>query len=344
MYKDFLEKLEDEENLKDRELWIELAYINNPLVEKKITQKGYSFLSPILKKSDNLEEVITPLLLLCYDKEIPNKNEILSRWLAETLIQEKFTKSKNTINYRNHQQEKLFMFFIEQNNIDMIEKIIYWSKEMPYPHKVISYEDVKKYIFKNLSIEGLKNFSSSWSDNVWLTKWKFEKNLWDYEPHDFEANPESFWPIERQSFNLDWMKAVLEAGCPTNMLMQGFFDEKEIETIMLRILKLSFYFHNHEYHNKNNENIKKLWIRDEKYLMKMLSLFVSHGGKIEGNWNGIAWWEEWRNLRKNIKDWTSWNEQTLSYIDSFAQQYEINKKMSISMAHKKVEKNLKERI
>ena len=38
MYKDFLEKLEDEENLKDRELWIELAYINNPLVEKKITQ------------------------------------------------------------------------------------------------------------------------------------------------------------------------------------------------------------------------------------------------------------------------------------------------------------------
>ena len=78
--------------------------------------------------------------------------------------------------------------------------------------------------------------------------------------------------------------------------------------------------------------------------MKMLSLFVSHGGKIEGNWNGIAWWEEWRNLRKNIKDWTSWNEQTLSYIDSFAQQHEINKKMSISMAHKKVEKNLKERI
>lgn len=344
MYEDFLKKLENEDNLKNKDLWLELAYINNPLIEKKITQRGYSFLCPIIQNSNNLEEVITPLLLLCYEENIPNQDEILSRWLAETLLQEKFSKNKNIINYRNHQQEKLFMFFIEQNNIDMIEKIIYWSKEMPHPQKIITYEDVKKYIFKNLSIKGLKNFSSSWGDNVWLNKWKFEKDLWDYEQDDFEANPESFWPIERQSFNFEWMKAILEAGCPTNMLMEGFFDKKEIETIMLRILKLSFYFYNHEYHTKNNENIKKLWIRDESYLMKILNLFVSHGGQIEGNWNGKAWWDEWKNLRGKIKDWNSWEKQTLSYIDSFAQQHEIHKKMSNAIGKSTGEIKVRERI
>lgn len=343
MYTNFLNKLNDEENLENKDLWLELAHINNPLIEKKITQKGYSFLRPIIEKNENLEEVVTPLLLLCHEQNIPNKNEILSRWLAETLIQEKFTRDPNTIIYRNYQQEKLLMFFIEKNNIEMIEKLIYWSNEMPHKQKLLNYDDVRKYIFKNLSIDGLKNFSMSWGDNVWLTKWKFEKGIWDYEYNDFEANPENFWPIERQSFNFEWMKALLEVGCPTNMLMEGFFDKKEIETIMLRLLKVSFYFYNQDSNNKNNESIKKLWIRDEKYLMKILSLFVSYGGKIEGSWNGIAWWQEWKNLRKEVGNWQFWSKQTLAYIDSFAQNKEIYKLMDSKSAISS-DKKIKERL
>lgn len=328
MHSHFLKKLDDENNLHTKEIWIELAKINNPLIEKKITQKGYSFLHPvILGNHENLEEVVTPLLLLCLEKNIPNKNEIISRWLAETLMQEKFTRNKKIINYRNYQQEKLLMYFIEKNETEMIDKVIYWSNEMPYHQEVLTFDDVRKYIFKNLSIDGLKNFSFSWGDNVWKHKWKFKKDSWLYEPHDFEANPESFWPIERQSLNFDWIKALLEAGCPTNMLMEGFFNSKEIETIMLRILKVAFYFSNHDYlkNNEGNKNvsIKNLWIRDETYLMKILSLFVSYGGKIEGSWEGVAWWKQWQSLRKEVKNWHEWNMQTLSYIDSFAQYHNL---------------------
>lgn len=340
----FLKELEEKGLLIEREMWLKLAQLNNPLLEKKITQKGLGFLKPIYSNKDSLSErAISPLALLC-DVEIPNRNEVLTRWLAESLYQEGFTKNKSIVQFRNEQQEKMLMSFIETNNQEMISKLIYWSNEMPPPQIKLHPDDVRKYIFKNLSVKGLYNISPTWSDSVWTTKWKFEKNVWDYNSNDFEANPESFWPIERQSLNFEWIDALLKCGCPTNMLMQGFFDAKEIETIMLRLLKVTFYFDHHELIKDTikAESLSKLWIKEEAYPMKVLGLFVEHGGILQGSWDGVAWWQKWHDLRKLITKWTQWDNHILDYIDAFSREAIVLVKGNTGINVKNTEK--KERL
>jgi hypothetical protein len=318
----FLKELEEKGPLIEKEMWLELARLNNPLLEKKITKEGLGFLKPIYNAKNTFSEgAISPLALLC-EKDIPNKNEILTRWLAESLHQEGFTKNKAVIQFRDNQQEKMLMSFIETNNQEMIGKLIYWSGEMPPPQITLNTEDVRKYIFKNLSIKGLYNISSNWSDSVWTTKWSFEKSAWDYNENDFEANPESFWPIERQSLNFEWVDALLKCGCPTNMLMQGFFNEKEIETIMLRLLKVTFYFHHHELikDTAKAKSLSNLWIKEEAYPMKVLGLFVEYGGTLQGSWDGVAWWQRWDYFRKSIASWEQWDNYILDYVDSFSRE------------------------
>lgn len=340
----FLKELEEKGLLIGKEMWLKLAQLNNPLLEKKITQKGLGFLKPIYNNEEGLSErEISPLALLC-DVVIPNKNQVLTRWLAESLHQEGFARNTSTVQFRNEQQEKILMSFIETNNQEMISKLIYWSNEMPPPHIVLHPEDVIKYIFKNLSIKGLYNMSPTWSDSVWTTKWRFEKNVWDYTPNDFEANPESFWPIERQSLNFEWIDALLKCGCPTNMLMPGFFDSKEIETIMLRLLKVTFYFDHHELikDTAKAKSLSNLWIKQESYPMEVLGLFVEYGGILQGSWDGVAWWQKWDELRKSIKIWTRWDKHIIDYIDSFSREAIISLKANARLDVSKTEK--KERL
>ena len=110
------------------------------------------------------------------------------------------------------------------------------------------------------------------------------------------------------------------------MILTGLYNEKDIETITLRVLKISIMAlsDSSSFDDDLDINSKYLWLRREQHPLKSLKILINNNASIEGSWGEKPWWEVWLNKRKNNEIlWNEWDKEILLHIDSLAEKKQI---------------------
>lgn len=319
----------------DREAWFSLLSQDNIHIENKIWEFGHGLLKPYYYKKEENTELYSPLFLLIeIDESFVLRNlKTFSRWLNESVFQIKFSEDKNSsllYNFYNKEQELIFYKLINSGLKKETYDWIKYSKLYPKPHARLEESDIRRIIFNNFSIKGLNTFSNDWGKDIWNKKWSFKNNAIEMVVLNDELllDPFSFWPIECGTLHIDWLQSLLDKNAPTDMILTGLYNEKDIETITLRVLKISImaFSNNSEFVDDEDVNIssKYLWLRREQHPLKALKILLNHNASIEGSWGEKAWWEIWMDKRKNSDiNWNEWDKEILFNIDSLAERKKI---------------------
>lgn len=335
-YQRLLEKDINDKSVEfDREAWFSLLSQDNINLENKIWERGHGLLRPYYYKQDEHMELYSPLFLLIeIDEEFVLKNKkVFSRWLSDAVFQIKFSEDKNNhiYDFYNKEQEIIFYKLINSGLKKETYKWIKLSKLYPQPHIRLEEVDIRRIIFNNYSIKGLNTFSNDWGKEIWDKKWSFNKNHVEMVLLNDELllDPYSFWPIECGTLHIDWLQALLDKETPTDMILTGLYNEKDIETITLRVLKLSVMALSNtanidDIDDNIDINSKYLWLRREQHPLKSLKILINNNATIEGSWGEKPWWEIWLNKRKSEDIlWEEWDKEIILYVDSLAEKKKI---------------------
>lgn len=275
------------------------------------------------------EKIVSPLLYFISISD--NKKEGFSNTLdilfSNSLKQIKETYNNDLIVFRNVQQKKILEIFVKNLDVKNVLSLIEWSRKVCKPHDIIKEEDIVEIIFKSKNIEALKIFSNHIKSISWNSKWSLSPDLWENTPFDFSPNSKSFWPIEYGTLDIDWLNTLLNLGCYTDAILDGVYDKKDIETITLRVLKVSISTCIPNELSQLGEGllrIHNLWIRRDQHPINALSLLVKNNASIEGTWNSTPWWNTWLIVRKTPPysmefPWSKWPIDLLAIIDAMAE-------------------------
>lgn len=345
---------------------LDVSFLNDVFLSENKNIKVNKIFEPHSLIEKNLffekgkEKIISPLLYLTILSQKQNIgknkfNEYFKLYLDMALDQVSISMDVDIINFRNIQQQKILDILIKNLDINNTINLIEWSKKFCKPHDIIKSEQIVEIIFKQRNVKALKIFNNLISSTIWDNKLNLSEELWEKQPHLFLPDSISFWPIEYSTLNVDWLNELLSLGCYTDGILKGVYNENDIETIALRVLKvcisttLTTEIQKTQINSLEPELLKinELWLRRDQHPINALSLLLKYKSSIEGTWNGTPWWNTWIIVRKTPPydmelPWSEWPIDVLSIIDALAEQKYFEREKEKWFSGK--EKNIKKRL